>query len=116
MTTGGGQLTPVTRFSSQIRSKASYFIRKKNETVTMENFRDVLIFGDMGGKPVEELATLVEEVFVPLLSNADNQKGWPQVVADDVINHVQAFNSIVYQVRLRGKINFNLIGGRVIFW
>lgn len=98
MTSSGGQLTPMTHFSSQIKSKASYFIRKKDEAVTLENFRDVLIFGDMAGKPVEELAVLVEEVFLPLLSNEGNQKGWPQVVADDVISHVQAFNNIVYQV------------------
>lgn len=64
----------------------------------MENFRSVLVFGDSAGKPVEELAVLTEEVFLPLLSNPENTKWWPNVVAEDVIAHVQAFRNTVYQV------------------
>lgn len=96
--TGGGQLTPLTRFTKDIKSKASYFIRKKPEAVTMENFRDVLIFGDMASRPIEELAVLVQEVFLPILSNTGNHKGWPRVVAEDVVSHVQSFQNTVYQV------------------
>lgn len=96
--TAGGLLLPMTQFSSQLRTKFSYFIRKKNEIVTMENFRSVLVFGDSAGKPVEELAVLTEEVFLPLLSNTENTKWWPKVVAEDVVAHVQAFRNTIYQV------------------
>lgn len=98
MMTAGGQLLPMTQFTNQLRSKFSYFIRKKNEIVTMENFRKVLIFGDSAGKPVEELAVLTEEVFLPLLSNPENSKWWPKIVVEDVVAHVQAFRNTVYQV------------------
>lgn len=99
MITAGGQLLPMTQFTNQLRTKFSYFIRKRKEVVTMENFRSLLMFGDSAGKPVEELAVLTEEVFLPLLSNPENTKWWPKVVAQDVIAHVQAFRNTVYQVR-----------------
>lgn len=93
-----GALTPFTSFNPQIKQKFTYFIRKQEETVTMDNLRTVLSFGDMSGKPVEDLSILVEGVFVPLMSNPDNQAGWPRVVAQDVITHVRLFKNTVDQV------------------
>ncbi|XP_050294546.1 dynein beta chain, ciliary-like [Anthonomus grandis grandis] len=94
-----GLLTPFTSFNNQIKQKFTYFIRIKEAEVTMENFRSVLTFGDMSGKPVEDLATLVEGVFVPLMSNPGNQVGWPKVVSQDVISHVRTFKSTVDQIK-----------------
>ncbi|KAF2900340.1 hypothetical protein ILUMI_05842 [Ignelater luminosus] len=95
----GGQLQPVTEFPNNLKTKSSYFIRKQKEIITWENFREILLFGDMSPKPVEELAVLIEEVFVPLLTNPANQQGWPKVVADDVLKHVYAFRNNVYQIK-----------------
>ncbi|XP_018562388.1 dynein beta chain, ciliary-like [Anoplophora glabripennis] len=94
-----GLLTPMTQFSAAIKQKYTYFIRRVPQAVTMQNFRTVLSFGDMGGRPVEELAVLMEGVFVPLLSNPGNQRGWPKVVAEDVVSHVRDFKSNVEQIR-----------------
>ncbi|CAH1128373.1 unnamed protein product [Ceutorhynchus assimilis] len=94
-----GLLTPFTSFNAQVKQKFTYFIRKKEEAVTMENFRDVLTFGDMSGKPIEDLSVLVEGVFVPLMSNTDNQKGWPRVVAQDVVAHIRTFKNTVDQIK-----------------
>lgn len=96
-----GLLTPCTSFNPQIKQKFTYFIRKLPEPVTMENFRKVLIFGDMSGKPIEDMSILVEGVFVPLLSNSANQTGWPKVVSQDVITHVRAFKNTIDQVQFR---------------
>lgn len=98
MITAGGTLQPSYTFTNQMKSKVTFFIRKKPEAVTISNFRDVLLFGDMGCKPVEELAVLVEQVYAPLLCNKQNHLGWPHVVSEDVINHVLAFKNTVYQV------------------
>ncbi|ERL93730.1 hypothetical protein D910_11016 [Dendroctonus ponderosae] len=92
-----GLLTPFTSFNAQIKQKFTYFIRKKPDAVTMENFRSVLTFGDMSGKPIEDLSVLVEGVFVPLMSNPANQVGWPKVVAQDVVSHVRTFKNTVDQ-------------------
>lgn len=58
-----GLLQPMHSFpSASSRLKSCYFIKKAAEPVTKENFRNVLIFGDVGSKPVDELAVLVQEV------------------------------------------------------
>lgn len=94
----GGALTPLTKFTNVIRTKYTYFIKKVPEVVTMENFRQVIFFGDMAARPIEELSVILENVFLPVLSNPNNQKGWPKVVADDVEGHVRTFKNVIQQV------------------
>lgn len=93
-----GVLTPLTGFSPIVKQKFSFFIRKKKEPVTIENFRQVVSFGDMAGKPIEELSVLMDGVLVPILSNPKNQEGWPKVVSEDVVSHVRNFKNAVDQV------------------
>jgi hypothetical protein len=63
--TTSGLLQPMHSFPpASSRSKSCYFIKKAAEPVTKENFRNVLIFGDIGAKPVDELAVLVQEVLL----------------------------------------------------
>jgi hypothetical protein len=58
-----GVVQPTHSFpSASSRSKSCYFIRKTAEAVTKENFRNILIFGDVAAKPVDQLAVLVQEV------------------------------------------------------
>lgn len=60
---------PFLEIPSTGRVKASYFIKKKPVKITKENYRNVIIPGDMASKPIEELSVLVEEV-ARLHSNA----------------------------------------------
>lgn len=94
----GGALVPSVEFPNT-KTKSTYFIRKKKDVVIWENFREVLTFGDMSARPVDELAVLVEEAFCPLLTNAANQEGWPKVVKEDIALHVYSFRNNVYQVK-----------------
>lgn len=95
-----GLLTVQTEFNNNIKQKFTYFIRSKKDVVTMENFRTVLTFGDMASKPIDELAVLVEGVFLPVLSNPANQIGWPKVVVDDVVAHIRNFKNTIGQVNI----------------
>lgn len=97
-----GLLTPYLTFNPNIKQKYTYFIRTKREDLTMQNFRDVVTFGDMAGKPIDELSVLLEGVFNPLLTFPGNQKSWPRVVAKDVMQHVQDFKNSVEQVNYGG--------------
>ncbi|RZC39341.1 MT, DHC N2, AAA 7, DHC N1 and/or AAA 9 domain containing protein [Asbolus verrucosus] len=97
--TAAGLLTPFTQYNSQIKSKYTYFIKVKEEVVTLENFRDVVCFGDMAGKPIEELSALLDTLFLPILSYEGNQRGWPKIVADDVVAHVRTFKNTVEQIK-----------------
>lgn len=93
-----GALIPLLGFPPNPKQKFSYFVRKKPEEITEENISEMLIIGDMSNKPIEELAILVDEVFVPILLNPENQVGWPSVICEDVATQVQNFSNIMYQV------------------
>lgn len=95
-----GALVPLFTFPLNTKQKYTYFVRKKEEMIVEENIAEMLLIGDMSPKPVDELAILIEEVFVPLLMNPKNQVGWPSVVCEDVASKIQNFNNILYQVRI----------------
>ncbi|XP_049855418.1 dynein beta chain, ciliary-like [Schistocerca gregaria] len=97
-----GQLIPINSFPVNSKTKCCYFIKCYKEPVTSQNYQKVLLCGDMSSKPIDELSVLVAEVFVPLLSNPGNHRGWPKVVAEDIQRHIHELKSIVYEVR--GKI------------
>lgn len=57
-----GVLVPFLKIPPTGWIKASYFIKKNPVKITKENYRNVIIPGDMASKPIEELSILVEEV------------------------------------------------------
>ncbi|GFG28503.1 hypothetical protein Cfor_03628 [Coptotermes formosanus] len=93
------QLLAASSFPVSLKSKAVYFIKRQQGPVPKEEISQHIILGDMAMKPIEQLAALVDEVFVPLLSNPTNQKKWPPVIAQDLQKHVHSLKSTVYQVK-----------------
>ena len=51
-------------FPISLKSKATYFIKKKNKPIPKENISEHLVLGDMATKHIEQLATLVDEVII----------------------------------------------------
>ncbi|KAJ9598678.1 hypothetical protein L9F63_010627, partial [Diploptera punctata] len=94
-----GLLVPSYDFPVAAKSKSCYFIKHKPEPLTKDNFRKIIMFGDIAAKPIEELEVLVEEVFVPLLTNPKNQRNWPRVIADDVTYHVNQLKNSIFEIR-----------------
>ncbi|XP_039284796.1 dynein beta chain, ciliary [Nilaparvata lugens] len=101
--TPAGVLMPSHTFPPGSKVKMSYFVRCREEVITPENFKELIVYGDVAPKPIDELAVLVEEVMMPLLTNPSNHTNWPQVVVHDVKKHVTDLKNIVYKVR--GEIN-----------
>ncbi|CAG9859865.1 unnamed protein product [Phyllotreta striolata] len=96
----GGALVPFTQITADIKQKFTYFVRVKEQPINVAaDFANVVVFGDMAARPVEEMAVLLEGVFVPVLSNPGNQLGWPKVVANDVVTHVRNFKATVDQIK-----------------
>ncbi|XP_071446269.1 dynein beta chain, ciliary-like [Hetaerina americana] len=96
----GGLLIPSHNFpTTALKHKGLYFVKRSEGPIPKENIRGAIIFGDMAPNPIDELSTLVDEVFVPVLSNINNHIGWPAVVSEDVKKHVQFLSALVYQVR-----------------
>ncbi|XP_034234645.1 dynein beta chain, ciliary [Thrips palmi] len=101
MQNNAAQLLPSLGFPVSLKSKAAFFVKKRRAVVPKEKeaMQDLLIIGDMATRAIEQLAALVDEVVVPLLSNPGNQAGWPAAVAQDVCRHVHSLRSTVCQVR-----------------
>lgn len=57
-----------------------------------------LVFGDMSGSPIEDLAVVLDEVLYPMLSNPDNQVGWPEIIKKDVDSHFQELRNVIAEV------------------
>lgn len=90
--TQSAQLLPVTSFPlAQLKSKGVYFVKKLPIEIPRDNCACWLISGDLATRSIDQLSCLVDEIFVPLLSNTDNHKGWPEMVAQDVLKHVRDF-------------------------
>lgn len=60
--TSGGVLIPHLDVPTGENTKMSYFCKRQPVKITEENFRDILIPGDMSPKPIDEFAVLVEKV------------------------------------------------------
>ncbi|XP_063241593.1 dynein beta chain, ciliary-like [Bacillus rossius redtenbacheri] len=106
-TTAGGVLVPVLGFPASIRNKAVYFIKRDKGPLHSEDLRRQLMFGDLAPKVLDEMSVIVDELFVPLLSNPESHRGWPQVVADDVVHHAHTLKNTVREVR--GKMRGHTI-------
>ncbi|KAJ8736094.1 hypothetical protein PYW08_006750 [Mythimna loreyi] len=97
------QLVPVISFPCYLKNKAVYFVKKKPDAIPKEDCASMVIFGDLAPRLIDELAALVDEVFVPLLSNPLNHEGWPLVVSQDILKQIHNLKSTVYEVK--GKVN-----------
>ncbi|KAK1137302.1 hypothetical protein K0M31_001815 [Melipona bicolor] len=99
--TPAGLLVPYLEIT-QSKRKQTYFLKREPQMVTEHNYKDLLIPGDMAPNPIEELAVLVEDAYVPILSNPKNHVAWPEIVRKDVKKQVYDFRSLIWQVK--GKI------------
>lgn len=66
--------------------------------------------GDLAPRLIDELAALVDEVFVPLLSNPLNHEGWPLVVSQDILKQIHNLKSTVYEVWVFLSLSHKKVG------
>ncbi|XP_053911798.1 dynein axonemal heavy chain 17-like [Cuculus canorus] len=99
-----GQLQATTHFPPTLESKAVYFVKKKREKITPENFQSGVMVGDISPSPVEQLITMMEEVVSPLLSEK-NMAGLPGVVVEDVVRETRQLKKemLVMRGKIQGK-------------
>ncbi|KAJ3292200.1 hypothetical protein HDU79_001606 [Rhizoclosmatium sp. JEL0117] len=95
------ELIPAVNFPSQLKKKAIYFL-KKNLGQPVTEIGELTI-GDLSANPLEFLSTLLEEVYLPLLTNPKNLEAWPEVVANDVLRHFHQLNGAVYVISGKSK-------------
>ncbi|KAL1129232.1 hypothetical protein AAG570_013761 [Ranatra chinensis] len=97
--TSAGVLQPSTNFPVSSKSKSSYFIRRRPEPLTAANVRQLLMFGDISPKPIDELAVLIEEVYFPMLTSPVNTESWPRPLVEDISRRVTELKDVIYKVK-----------------
>ncbi|XP_046594204.1 dynein beta chain, ciliary [Neodiprion lecontei] len=87
------------------RTKGTYAVKVKLIPVPKDKTGCIktLILGDLASRVVDQLATLVDEIFAPLLSNPDNHKELPEIAVQDLAKHVHSLRGTLYQVK--GQVN-----------
>ncbi|XP_039357479.1 dynein heavy chain 17, axonemal isoform X9 [Mauremys reevesii] len=100
-----GQLVPCLEFPPVLKSKAVYFVKRKRENITKENFQTGLLVGDISPSPVDQLMAVVEEVVYSLFMNEENMSGWPKVVSDDVVKQAHRLKNEMFVMggKIKGK-------------
>lgn len=58
------QLFAMDSFPVPLKTKAIYFVKINKVVVPKDNPSSVLIIGDMASKPIEQLATIVDDVSI----------------------------------------------------
>ncbi|XP_049632688.1 dynein axonemal heavy chain 9 [Suncus etruscus] len=85
--------------------KGLFFLRTKFEQPGPNSLRGAAVCGDLPAAPLEHLAALLSEVVIPILANEKNNINWPQVICQDVRNHVHSLHSdlLVILEQVKGK-------------
>lgn len=52
----------------------------------------------MSPKPINDLSIMIDEVFYPLLSNVNNQRGWLEDSKNDVVAQFQELRNTIAEV------------------
>lgn len=77
-----GMVVPCLGFPESLKSKGVYFIKKKPENITKDNYKAQLLYGDISPTPVDQLIVVVEEVSMSrLASGVWNMANFPGVAS-----------------------------------
>ncbi|OXU27164.1 hypothetical protein TSAR_014516 [Trichomalopsis sarcophagae] len=104
--TPNAQLIPSCGFPIPCqRTKGVFAIKMKIMVVPRdkEACAAMLLTGDLSHRVVDELATIVDNIFAPLLCKPDNHKELPGVAVQDISRHVHSLRGTLYQVK--GQVN-----------
>lgn len=97
-------LLPAIKFPNQLKKKSVYFLKNRQNVQVTEKLDQALFMGDLPASPLDFLSNILEEVYLPLLSNPKNLESWPEVVANDVIRHFHRVNGAVYVISGKAKV------------
>ncbi|EFC49517.1 axonemal dynein heavy chain beta [Naegleria gruberi] len=75
--------------------KGIVFLKHSPIKITTDNYVESLFYEDVFADPLLNLQRIVEGVYLPLLQSPKNQKGWPNVVAQDLIRQFHRFTGML---------------------
>lgn len=80
------------------KNKSCYFLRKDSEELKEATMISTLQWGDLSNEILSQLQGSIQGIFLPVLQNKKNCEKWPEVIADDVVSHLNTLKSDVYVI------------------
>ena len=69
-----------------LKKRAVYFVKLERQPLTAENVASLVMPGDLLPDMLAQMHTMMDSAYLPLMSNGENQQGWPpQVVGDSAV-------------------------------
>ncbi|GAX83887.1 hypothetical protein CEUSTIGMA_g11312.t1, partial [Chlamydomonas eustigma] len=102
----GKELTATNKPPGKFKQKKTlYFIKSSPAKLDNDSIRKNVIIGEIGENPLETLAVVAQDVFMPLLTSPANQQGWPDVVAKEVTENMHKYvsNILVTIGQMKGQ-------------
>lgn len=88
----------ISRVLIEITGTYAVKVRMTPVPKDVEGCASMLILGDLSNRVVDELATLVDNVYAPLLCKSENHKDLPEVAVQDISRQVHLIRGTLYQV------------------
>ena len=100
-----GEFTVSNKVPISLKARGVYFFKCAAVQVTIEEIDKLILLNDIHTSPLEQLNTLSQEVFFPLIANTENQEGWPEVISKEITDNFHRFlaNSYITIGRSIGK-------------
>ena len=99
-----------------IKKKAVFFFKLFPEPLQTNNMSK-LIFFEMNKDPLKVLHLIFQEIFIPVMQNPNNQKGWNELLSKDLMEKVNNFLAQIYLTmgKIQGKTLLPLPMNKMIF-
>ena len=93
---GGKELSSFETSDAKQKKKMVYFLKTHKVAITCDNVSSEVICGDLQPQVLQHLFETTSDVYLPLLSNAQNQAGLPEVVTKEVMDHFHKLVAAIY--------------------
>ena len=74
-----------------VKGKMLYFLKPQGAKIKQENMATELRCGELSNETLLNLEKVLQEVYVPVLTNPANQDGWGEVMAKNVTDGIHTF-------------------------
>jgi dynein heavy chain len=73
------------------KNKMFVVLKNKPDQIKPKDMESQLVCGELGPEPLEHLEKVIEEVYMPVLSNTANQHGWGEVASKEIVEKLHSF-------------------------
>jgi dynein heavy chain len=78
-----------------VRGVLFYIVKLNKAAVSEDKIAKEIVCGDVGGDPLEHMATLAQRIYLPMLSSNDSTVVWTESIAKEVRDNFETFVSNV---------------------